>query len=275
MSFRKAFLWIFVAGLLAYGAEAVAAKEAIVLNEKEYFEGPGFSFLVFHNNYQVGFQGGLQMIQNGERILDSGDFLLTPKSGGMEGPELRVLRRVVDRERSTATVYGEIGGWNTGYQLICRTDGERIFITLKLDRPIDWSKVERAGFRMCLYPYTGQMIFFGPTKTLRVAQEDPLHSFVMSRADGALLLIDPRQDGPEPWFFVLAPLEAGSQETEVRLEITPSLRSDWRRPPVIGISQVGYHPNQVKRAVLELDPRDSTSAPVNLYQLELAGDKKL
>ena len=295
MSSRKAFLWIFMAGLLAYGAEAVAAKEAIVLNEKEYFEGPGFSFLVFHNNYQVGFQGGLQMIQNGERILDSGDLLLTPKSGGLEGPELRVLRRVMDRERSTATVYGEIGGWDTGYQLICRTDGERIFITLKLDRPIDWSKVERAGFRMCLYPgayfsksyqgdsgsgvfpqqYTGQMILSGPTKTLRVAQEDPLRSFVMSRADGALLLIDPRRDGPEPWFFVLAPLEAGSRDTEVRVEITPSLRSDWRRPPVIGISQVGYHPNQVKRAVLELDPRDSANAPVNLYQLELAGDKKL
>jgi len=37
------------------------AQEGISLNEQEYFSGPGFSFLLFHNNYQVGFQGGLQM----------------------------------------------------------------------------------------------------------------------------------------------------------------------------------------------------------------------
>lgn len=295
MRSRKLSVGVLLFASLALGAASAEAKEAIVLNEKEYFEGPGFSFLVFHNNYQVGYQGGLQMVQNGERILDSGDLLLAPKVGGMEGPELRVLRRVVDRERSTATIYGEISGWNTGYQLICRTDGERILVTLKLDRPIDWSKVERAGFRMFLYPgtyfsksyqgdsgsgvfpqqYTGRRILLGPTGMLRVAQEDPLHSFTIARPDGALLLIDQRQDGPEPWFLVLAPLETGSRDTEVHVEITPSLHPEWRRPPVVAVSQVGYHPKQTKRAILELDPRDSADAPVMLYRLQLAGDKKL
>ena len=67
--------FIFIAGLQCL------ASEGIVLNEKEYFSGPGFSFLLFHNNYQVGYQGGLQMIMNDERVLDSGDLFLDPKAG--------------------------------------------------------------------------------------------------------------------------------------------------------------------------------------------------
>ncbi len=35
--------------------------------------------------------------------------------------------------------------------------------------------------------------------------------------------------------------------------ITPNLIPGWIRNPVIGISQVGYHPAQVKQAVIELD----------------------
>jgi len=126
------------------------APSRIMLNEKEYFEGPGFSFLVFHNNYQIGYQGGLQMIENGERVLDSGDLMLVPKPG-QQGATPRVLRRVVDRANATATVWGDLGDLGT-YRLICRTDGARILVTLALDKPIDWSRFEQAGFRIALYP---------------------------------------------------------------------------------------------------------------------------
>lgn len=290
---RMKFLSALIAGCSLFTASTLLGDDAIVLNEKEYFEGPGFSFLLFHNNYQVGFQGGLQMIQNGERLLDAGDLLLVPRSGSP--PELQVVRREVNRGESLATVYGEIEGWNFGYQLVSRTDGKKIFITLRLDRPIDWNNIQQAGLRVALYPgayfgksyqgdsasgvfpqqYTGKMILFGPTSTLRVAQEDPLHSFTISRPGGVLMLLDPRQNGPQSWFMVVAPLTPGSTETEVSIEILPSLRPEWRRPPVIGISQVGYHPKQTKRAVLELDPRDAVREPVNLYRLTLAGEKKL
>ena len=123
-----------------------------MLNKQEYFTGPGFSFLLFHNNYQVGFQGGLQMILHDERVLDSGDLLLVPKQG-QQRQELRVLRREADSARGSATVYGEVERWKSGYRLISRTDGRSIFISLKLDRPIDWRTVEQAGFKICLYPW--------------------------------------------------------------------------------------------------------------------------
>ena len=289
---RISLLLVFLSG--SWGTLALASDEKIALNDQEYFAGPGFSFLLFHNNYQVGNQGGLQMILNDERVLDSGDLLLTTKPG-IGSPELRVLRREVDRAHETATVFGEIEGWNSGYQLVTRSDGASIVVTLKLDRAVDWSKVEQAGFKMALYPgtyfgksfqgdsasgvfpqqFTGRTLLLGPTKTLRIAQEDPLHSFIVRRDDGPLTVVDTRQDGPESWCMVVAPILAGSDATELTIRITPRLDPQWRRTPVIGVSQVGFLPAQMKRAVLELDPRDKSSAPVRLFKLEPGGERKL
>ncbi len=270
------------------------AGEGIALNNQEYFAGPGFSFLLFHNNYQVGFQGGLQMILHDERVLDCGDLFLVPAKGH-KAPELRVLRRDVDTARETATVFGEITEWKSTYQLISKTDGRSIFIKLKLDRPINWDAVAQAGFKISLYPdtyfaasyhsettsgifprqFTGKSTLFGPAKTLRIAPEDPLHSFVISCQDGGLMIIDTRQDGPETWFMITAPFQPGSGRTEINLTITPKLVPEWRRTPVIGISQVGYLPRQTKRAFLELDARDSPSEPMRLYRHQVTGDREL
>ncbi len=278
--------------VLTVGAPSVRASDParISLNDKEYFEGPGFSFLVFHNNYEVGYQGGLQMIENGERVLDSGDLLLVPKPGQRPASQ-RVLRRVVDRAAGTATVFGDLGDLG-GYRLVCRADGSRMAITLALDEPVNWSRFAQGGFRIALYPGTyldrsyqsdsasgvfphqyGGRILVASTSRLRVAQEDALHTVLIARPGGALSLIDQRQGSPQPWFVVLASLTPGSAEKEVTVEITPAIHPEWRRPPVIAISQVGYHPAQTKRAVIELDPRDTAGAPVTLYRLQLEGDR--
>ena len=39
--------------------------------------------------------------------------------------------------------------------------------------------------------------------------------------------------------------------------VEPHTIPNWTRTPVIGFSQVGYHPSQPKRAVIELDANDS------------------
>jgi hypothetical protein len=275
--------------LLVAAVAALAAGPQIAINEKEYFEGPGFSFLVFHNNYQVGYQGGLQMIQQEERLLDSGDLFLDPPRGG-ESFARRVLKREVDRPNSTATVFGEIMPSQAGYRIKVRTDGARMVITLSLDKPVDWAKTGQAGFQIYLYPgayydksfqsdqgsgvfprqYLEPVLVRG-AHWLRVAEEDKLRSFAIRRVGGTLDMTDSRDGSPQTWFAVRAPIAKGSTETEVRVEITPSIDPDWRRPAVIGISQVGYHPNQPKRAILELDPRDKSDAPVVLAKLEPDG----
>ncbi len=279
--------------LLCVAACLHGATERIALTGKEYFEGPGFVFLVYHNNYS-GMQGGLQMMQNGERLLDSGGVLISGRDSSVR-LSARVLRREVDRDKSQATIFGEVAGLSLGYRLISSTDGERMFVKLRFDKPLDWSKVGQAAFRIFLYPpayfmksfqgdsmtgvfprqYSGQPVLLRSTRILRLAQEDRLRSITLERRGGALQLRDERGSHPTAWFSVTAPIEPGSGDTEVDLEIRPSLDPRWRRPPVIGVSQVGYHPGQPKRAVLELDPRDDPGGAVSLFKLSLSGDRQL
>lgn len=96
--------------------------EQIALNGKEYLKGPGIEFLLFLDNYMGGFQGGLQLLQNGERVLDTGNVLL----GSLPGTAASrpgVVRRDVDRAAGAATVIGEIPEWDSGYRLTTRTGG--------------------------------------------------------------------------------------------------------------------------------------------------------
>lgn len=279
--------------VLAAGGTVAQQTSGITLNGEQYFEAPGFSFLVFHNNYQVGYQGGLQLIENGERVVDSGDVMFVPKPG-IRQPATSVISREVDAANSTATILGDLGELG-GYHLICRTDGKHIFVKLRLDKPVDWSRFEQAGLRFYLYPatymnasyqgdndsgtfptqYSGQQALVAGTKVLRIAQEDSLHAVTFSRSDGSIALSDIRQRSPQQWFLVFAAIAPGSSDREVNIEITPSIHPEWRRPAVIGISQVGYHPAQVKRAVIELDPREASAAEVKLYKLEVNGEPKL
>jgi hypothetical protein len=287
----------------AEGAEAAAPQGQgqgvtapqtgrIVLAEKEYFEGSGFVFLVYHNT-DPGTRGGLQMMQNGEWLLAS-DLLIGGRDSSSR-TSARTLRRVVDRERSTATIVGEVSRLGLGYQLICRTDGGRMFVNLKFDRPPDWSQLRQAALRMYLYPpayflksfqgdsatgvfprqYGGQRVLLSSTRILRVAQEDPLYTITWERRGGTLELGDERGSHPTAWFSVTASIEPGSSDSELELEITPSIDPHWRRAPVIGVSQVGYHPRQPKRAVLELDPREEVPGKTSLFKLSLGGDREL
>ncbi|MFN7992669.1 MAG: glycoside hydrolase family 9 protein [Bryobacteraceae bacterium] len=264
----------------------------IMLNDREYFSGPGFAFLNFHNNYMVGNQGGLQMIQSGERILDSGDLFVEAK--GQDTGSV-VTRRVVDRSTGAVTVFGRVSGLQIDYRLVIRTDGSHIFVKMNLDRPLDWSKIQSAGFRIRLYPgvyvsksfvgesgsgvfphqFTGADVLLAGSHELRIGGEDPLYSVLLSRDQGALVLSDMRRDGPEEWFVVAAPLTQGGTDTSVELKITPTIRPEWRRAPVIGASQAGYHPGQPKRAILELDARTTSFAQVRLFKLKLSGERTL
>ncbi|HTV54840.1 MAG TPA: glycoside hydrolase family 9 protein, partial [Terriglobia bacterium] len=269
-----------------------AEGEGIRLDAEEYFSAPGFSFLLFHNNYQVGFQGGLQMIQNGERILDSGDFYLIPKSGASRPPQ-SVSRRVVDLERSTATVEGEVGDLN--YRLTVATDGKQISIRLQTGSPIDWSNTREAGFRIYIYPadyfkksyqgeegrgvfprqYDGRLILCDKTHSLLIADSDAAHRFRVTRTDGTLRLADNRARSPQAWFSIEAPLTPATDGSGAHIIITPSLLPGWKMPPVIAISQLGYHPRQAKRVVIAAGASDELSGEIGVYRLKPNGGMKL
>jgi hypothetical protein len=269
-------------------------QSRIKLNDQEYFEAPGFSFLMFHNNYLEGYQGGLQLIQNGERLLDSGELFLIER-GGKRVP-LRALRREVDRSASNVTVIGQVGDTGKSYRLICSSDGGHLRITARFEESVDWKRYESAGFHVALYPaafysksyvgetghgvfvrqFSGQPTLLAGASSLRLAAEDRSRELLIRRLDGGkLALTDDRAQSPERWFSIDATIEPGTASPAVELEITPSLIDSWRRAPVIGISQSGYDPRAVKRAVLELDPRDPGSSAVHLYRITLDGRQEV
>jgi hypothetical protein len=283
-----------------YGASPPPLRDRIVLNEREYFEAPGFAFLLFHNNYQEGFFGGLEMIQGGERVLAAGDLMLKRK-GDQEhtanpGPATNyaTLTRQSDPQHATATVRAKTLRSNTSYRLICRTDGKRLYISVALEQPINWEDIAEAGFRIYLDPavyasrsfladtrqgllpreYSGTSTLASGT-VMRIASEDSSRAFTIARRGGIIRLIDERRYSRESWFSLVAPFERGSSESLLQIEITPSINPSWRRQPVIGVSQVGYHPKQRKQAVLMLDAGDQVLEAVKLYRLDLAGGKTL
>jgi endoglucanase len=99
------------------------------------------------------------------------------------------------------------------------------------------------------------------------APEDPLRRFEIVSETGTLVLYDGRQVAQSGWFVLRELIQAGATTDAIVWLITPNAVPDWRRTPVIALSQVGYHPDQVKRAVLELDPRTEVLPEVTLERL--------
>ncbi|MGW8316595.1 MAG: glycoside hydrolase family 9 protein, partial [Bacteroidales bacterium] len=58
----------------------------------------------------------------------------------------------------------------------------------------------------------------------------------------------------------------------VEWEITPYMIQGWIRKPVIGYSQVGYHPGQEKIAVIELDKNDSPEETASVLKMNGMGE---
>src|SRR5512137_2953063 len=89
----------------AGGPQTKPAKtgSAWVLNTEGYFERPGVSVLVFLVAYPEGKQGGLEIIQHGERVAALGDVRLEP-APGQWGQLPSVGQRVVDRAANRAEI---------------------------------------------------------------------------------------------------------------------------------------------------------------------------
>ena len=91
-------------------------------------------------------------------------------------------------------------------------------------------------------------------------------------ADGQELeLLDGRGEHNNGWFIVRTLAQKGKLKEAVSLTIMPSYAPNWRYEPVIQVSQVGYHPKQTKRAVIEIDPRAEDIPIVSLLKINPQG----
>jgi endoglucanase len=108
-------------------------------------------------------------------------------------------------------------------------------------------------------------------KTFVLAPEDPERRVTIQAVLGEIQLIDGRNVAQNGWFIVrsLLPVKATGKVAEWL--VRPNVIPNWTRTPVIGFSQVGYHPAQKKVAVIELDPNDTFRETASLFEVVADG----
>jgi endoglucanase len=108
-------------------------------------------------------------------------------------------------------------------------------------------------------------------KTLVLAPEDPERR-VTIQSETKLMLFDGRNLAQNGWFVVRSLIPSGKTGNVLQWYVKPNAIPNWIRTPVIGFSQAGYHPNQGKIAVIELDNNDTPLKKATLYRVTPEGE---
>lgn len=98
--------------------------------------------------------------------------------------------------------------------------------------------------------------------------DDPYNKVTIRSLAGELKLYDGRMNHNNGWFVLRSEIKPGATKGAVHWIITPNTVADWMYQPVIQTSQVGYHPQQAKVAVIETDVRDQRQAQAVLYRID-------
>ena len=112
-------------------------------------------------------------------------------------------------------------------------------------------------------------------KRFTVRPDDPYNRFTIESKGAELKLYDGRMNHNNGWFVVRSEVPAGKTKGAIEWVLTPNVVEDWLYQPVIQTSQIGYHPNQPKVAVIELDNRDTKRQQPVLYQITEEGSKEI
>jgi endoglucanase len=157
-------------------------KTGLLINDQDYFEMPGLNVLVYHNTFSEGHQGGVEIIQHGERVATNGELRLSPAPGqwqpvpeigggfrheGVSPQTVAVQNRKVDRtvnEISIPCRYPdedrELKGFNPiiypdlqiDYMVRVQAEGQSFTITVDLKEPLPQDWVGRVGYSLELFP---------------------------------------------------------------------------------------------------------------------------
>lgn len=179
-------------------------------------------------------------------------------------------------------------------RVVC--EGKLIKVYVDLDKPLPDEWVGKVGFNFELFPgeYFGKSFLADNTfgifnrqangplfkdddgevqitpmaegKKIVAAPEDPYLKITIESESGNLQLIDGRGKHDNSWFIVRSNLLPNKTVSALEWTITPNVVEDWIYKPIVQISQVGYHPLQTKRAIIEMDKFD---LPVEIQLIKI------
>ncbi len=290
-------LVLFLGLLVVNSCSRKGAQKNWIINEHEYLETTGLSILSFHNFYPVGKQGGIEFIHHGERVATNG-FIRLVSENGQRLPQPQKAERKIDQTASEIVSVVTYEEFDFEYSIRIQAEGNNIKLVVDLDKPIpsDWE--DRLNFTLEFYPPSyygksyqigedhsiiplqanGPMITdnngsispapLGRGKKLTLAGEDPVRKVIIESMNEELVLVDERNFSGRGWLLVKSNIPAGITSNAVEWLIKPNLIPGWERDPMIALSQVGYHPNQSKKAIIELDPSTSKIKEARLFKVD-------
>jgi endoglucanase len=255
---------------------------------------------------------GMRIATNGDLRLDEtpGQWQPIPKqktrkadvSGNTITVTLTYPDSAINRKGFNPIIYPDL---YFNYTVRTRAEGSSIIINVDLDRPVPEEFIGKVGFNMELFPgwlfgkawymdnqagifpqqangpamydKNGAVVAAAPMatgRTLVVAPEDDRLRLTIWSNTGDLQLIDGRYLHNNGWFVVRSLVAGGATKSAVEWVITPNVIPGWTADPVIHVSQVGYHPSQVKNAFIELDKNDPQRDEIQLIKVGPDGSRQ-
>ncbi|MEJ2544289.1 MAG: glycoside hydrolase family 9 protein [Calditrichaceae bacterium] len=190
------------------------------------------------------------------------------------------------------------------YKVSVKAEGKTFTISVDLDKPIPDEWLNRVGYTLELFPgdlygktyfmddsagvfarqahgpayfnetNEAEQVPFATGKKLVIAPEDDKMRMVIESENSTLQLLDGSFKHNNGWFVVRSLIPAGATKGAVQWKISPNVIPGWIDPPVIHISQVGYHPKQAKTVFIELDKNDKNIQNISLLKLDEDGTTK-
>jgi len=292
-------LVLFILFLIIFNEFTFAQDNNLVLNDSSYFEKHGLNVLVF-NNYYATFgdekHSGIEIIHHGVRTATNGDVRLNPTPEQWD--ETPILKeKKVSKENNTIETFLSYPAYNFDYSVKAESKDGGILITVNIDNPLPEELKGRAGFNIeflpaayfektyltdnnngtfPLYP-TGPMEItksgkvepkpLAAGKKITLAPEDPCRRITIESKDDELSLYDGRNKAQNGWYVVRALIPSNKTGKVVQWFLTANTIPNWIRTPVIEYSQLGYHPDQKKVAVIEFDKNDASLTSASLFKV--------
>jgi hypothetical protein len=112
-------------------------------------------------------------------------------------------------------------------------------------------------------------------KRFVVCPDDSTERFVIETRGTDLKLYDGRMNHNNGWFVVRSDIAPGATKGAIQWVITPNVIDGWKYKPVVQTSQIGYHPDQPKVAIIELDKNDTHRETPYLCRITENGEQKV
>ena len=282
-----------------------ASGNTLQINDSEYFESRGLNVLVYSNWYNENFDdskiSGIEIIHHEVRTATNGDVRLEPTPEQWD-PFPNLIERKINKNDNCIEVLLNYPDYDFEFTIKATAKERGIFLSVNLEKPLPKDLEGRTGFNLeflpaayfkkayimdekagafPLYP-TGPMkeTKSGETepkpiargKQLTLAPEDPKRRIIINSKNNELLLYDGRNKAQNGWYVLRSLIPGNKSGKVIEWFLEANTVPGWIREPVIGHSQLGYHPEQKKIAVIELDKNDKPLKTASLLKITEEGN---